>query len=331
MTTQPPVLVSASAKDISPGESPVPKPGPLTSGDMPEGPWVSSTTATSGSGASVSLVQEKVGEWLGILSLVNVSSKSVLSEEECVLITVAMEHKTLLDNYPITTPELVRLAHAPSDEERVCTCPVHAEDCKIEESLFELLKNIMACTSELNGRFLSGNLTNLTVYLLTFIIRTKAGLTNIQIQPEAKSDVGAAGSKVVFSFGCGEQYLTVESTPDFYIRNQAPLVYLVIGEVESVGSKDPEIQLAIGCLGMLTTRKTTQIGAVLIQRDLKGFVYLGTCRWREGYGSVSFKRVNRASGFKLDEAGGVDLFSRTIIAVAIQVSESRPFSPPTQE
>ena len=213
-------------------------------------------------------------------------------------------------------PELVRLVHASSDEEKVCMCPVHAQDCKLEKPLLESLKNIMACTSELNGR-LSGNLT---IYLLTFIICTKAGLTNIQIQPEAKSDVGSAGSKVVFSIGYGEQHLTVESTPDFYTSNQAPLVYLIIGEVESVGSKDPEIQLAIGCLGMLTTRKTTQIGAVLIQRDLKGCVYLGTCRWREGYGSVAFKRVNRANSFQ----AGLHLLSRLSLLLRCKFQRADP-------
>ena len=46
--------------------------------------------------------------------------------------------------------------------------------------------------------------------------------------------------------GCGEHYLTAEATPDIYIRKQAPVVYLAIGEVERIGSRDPEMQLAIG-------------------------------------------------------------------------------------
>ena len=52
----------------------------------------------------------------------------------------------------------------------------------------------------------------------------------------------------------------VESTSDFYIRKQSPIVYLTIGEVESVGCRDLEMQLAIGALGMLAKRKTTKIG-----------------------------------------------------------------------
>ena len=47
----------------------------------------------------------------------------------------------------------------------------------------------------------------------------------------------------------------LEDTPDFYIRKQSPIVYLTIGEVERIGSKDPEVQLVIGTLGMLSKRK----------------------------------------------------------------------------
>ena len=59
------------------------------------------------------------------------------------------------------------------------------------------MKIRMAVSSELGGQFLLGNLTNLTLHLLTYIIKTKAGLQNVQIQPEMKSSVQMAGSKVV--------------------------------------------------------------------------------------------------------------------------------------
>ena len=62
----------------------------------PAGPWISSTTSTSGSGASMSLVQEKVGEWLRVLTLVKVLDLPVMSQEESSLITVALEHRHLL-------------------------------------------------------------------------------------------------------------------------------------------------------------------------------------------------------------------------------------------
>ena len=72
--------------------------------------------------------------------------------------------------------------------------------------------------------------------VLGHVIRLKV----IDQQAEVKSDASmdAAGSKVVVNFGCGEHRLTVEATPDFYVRKQAPIVYLMIGEVGSKGLKD---------------------------------------------------------------------------------------------
>lgn len=78
----------------------------------------------------------------------------------------------------------------------------------------------MSC-SELNGRFLSGNLTNLTLYLLKHILHTKAGLTGIQVQPEMKSDTDAAGTRVVYNIGRGATgHLIVEATPDLVLRTR---------------------------------------------------------------------------------------------------------------
>ena len=39
--------------------------------------------------------QEKVGKWLGFVSIVNVFDNPVLTEEECTLITIALEHRQL--------------------------------------------------------------------------------------------------------------------------------------------------------------------------------------------------------------------------------------------
>ena len=56
----------------------------------------------------------------------------------------------------------------------------------------------------------------------------------------------------------------------------------------------PEMQLAIGALGMLAKRKITKIGAILTRRNFDCNVFLGTCTWKEhGYRCVSF----RASGY----------------------------------
>ena len=69
-------------------------------------------------------------------------------------------------------------------------------------------------------------ITTSAVQGLTYIIKTKTGLADVQIKPESESDasVEVAGRKVVVvDFGCGE-HLTVEATPDFYIQKQAPIV-----------------------------------------------------------------------------------------------------------
>ena len=42
---------------------------------------------------------------------------------------------------------------------------------------------------------------------------------------------------------------------------------------------------------------------------------------------VSFKRVNRASGYQLEDPEQLELFSRTIVAVVKLIQETRPPSP----
>ena len=43
--------------------------------------------------------------------------------------------------------------------------------------------------------------------------------------------------------------------------------------------------------------------------------------------NVTFKRVNRASGYQLEEPEELELVSRKIVAVAKSIPESKPFSP----
>ena len=105
----------------------------------------------------------------------------------------------------------------------------------------------------------------------------------------------------------------MEATPDFYIRKQEPLTYLAIGEVESTSSRDPEMQLVIGTLGILV-KKTTKIGAVLMRRSLDCSIFLGTCSWgAHGYGSVTFKRVNRASGYHIEDPEELKLLAELLL------------------
>ena len=294
---------------------------------LPSGTWISRSTKKSGDGASRSDVQEKVGKWLGLFSLVQVSEMPVLTEDESRLITLALEHRELLRDYPITRSEVVRIAtehmEMTSEQQRIpaneepCKCILHSSSSGIEPALLAVLKNLMTCSSELGGEFRSGNLTNLTLHLLTYIVKTKAGLENIQIQAEIKSSAQTAGSKVVANFGSGHHSVTIEATPDFYIRNQSPIVYLTIGEVESIGTVDSEVQLAIGTLGMLARRRTTMISAILMNRNFDCYIYLGTCAWDENgdYGRVTFKKVNRSSGYQLENPEQLELFSRAVVAV----------------
>ena len=140
-------------------------------------------------------------------TLVKVLDLPVMSQEECSLITVALEHRHLLQDHPITPSELLRIA-TDDKAEKVCKCVVYTGG-NIEPTLLMVLKNIMACCSELGGRLLSGNLTKYYHPPLTSFTHTKAGLTDLQIQAEVKSDasVEVAGSKVVINFGCGEHRL----------------------------------------------------------------------------------------------------------------------------
>ena len=84
----------------------------------------------------------------------------------------------------------------------------------------------------------------------------------------------------------------------------------------------------IGALGMLAKRKTTKIGAILMRRNLDCNVFLATRTWKEhGHGCVSFRRVNRANGYQLQDPEQLELFSRTIVAIVKLIQETRPFSP----
>ena len=83
-------------------------------------------------------------------------------------------------------------------------------------------------------------------------------------------------------------------------------------------------------VGVLARRVTTKIGALLLHHDLRYQLFLGSCHWKtplSTYGTVSFKRVNTARGFFLDDKDDLELFSRTVVAVIREVQNSRPLSP----
>lgn len=106
-------------------------------GGKPSGPWIAAPSGKP-SGASGVLVQEAVGQWLGILTVIAVDTTAVLSEDECSLISIALQHKFLYRDRPVTASELVRIADAPSDQ-KVCKCTVHTGESDIQHQHPQLL------------------------------------------------------------------------------------------------------------------------------------------------------------------------------------------------
>ena len=72
----------------------------------------------------------------------------VLSQEECSLIAIALEHKQLYNNHPITSSEQLRIAE---DEEvkEVCKCVLHTDSSNIESTLLVRLKTPWQATVNL--------------------------------------------------------------------------------------------------------------------------------------------------------------------------------------
>ena len=68
------------------------------------GPWIKSSTETSGSGASTALIQQQVGMWMGMIILVEVQDTlfTVLTDEDCYYLAIAMKYQALLGNCPMT-------------------------------------------------------------------------------------------------------------------------------------------------------------------------------------------------------------------------------------
>ena len=83
-----------------------------------------------------------------------------------------------------------------------------------------------------------GNLTNCAVQLLELLFSLD-GKSDIIIFPEGTSIAAHAGPKVVYEIGIGEETICVKATPDFYAQTLDEYVYLLIGECQSHGSKNP--------------------------------------------------------------------------------------------
>jgi len=73
--------------------------------------------------------------------------------------------------------------------------------------------------------------------------------------------------------------VVAEATPDVYARKVFLIIYIIIGETDSVGSQHPEVQLAIGALGSLIKLKRRKMGAVLFNKNLTATLFIGECKY----------------------------------------------------
>ena len=122
--------------------------------------------------------------------------------------------------------------------------------------------------------------------------------------PEATSTPAHAGSKVMYEIGIGEEtILCVEATPNFYARRLSEYAYLLIGECESSGSKDPSVQLAIATLGQFASKRfkhpVKTLAACLFTKAKTASIFLGEELERRGEKFfISFSKQWRIQGGK---------------------------------
>ena len=164
-----------------------------------------------------------------------------------------------------------------------------------------------------------GNLTNCAVQLLELLFSLD-GKSDIIIFPEGTSIAAHAGSKVVYEIGIGEETICVEATPDFYAQTLDEYVYLLIGECQSRGSKNPTVQLAIATLGQFADERfkhpAKKLAACLFTKVKTASVFLGEeLGRRDEKIYVSFSKVNRECAFDLTSEDDIKGFADTINGV----------------
>ena len=303
----------------------------LTTMTTGAGVYVREVSETRGSGASRPDVQQRVGEMLGLFKVIPgpMHTKSILEEEQAALIATSLQHDSIVDdNKPITSYEKTRLLNDRANNPAIeCQCKVHtrlARRPSLESSFALSLQSIISSAAELGGDMKGGNLTNCGVELLKLIFNL-GGKTNIMVCPEATSTAAHGGSKVVYEIGIGEETICVEATPDFYARRLSEYVYLLIGECESSGSKDPSVQLAIATLGQFASKRfkhpAKTLAACLFTKAKTASVFLGEeLKRRDEKIFVSFSKVNRECAFNLTSKEDVADFANTMIGVIEKVS-----------
>ena len=293
------------------------------------GVYVREVSETRGNGASRPEIQQRVGEMLGLFKVIPVPTNSILNEEQATLVATSLQHDSIVDDKPITSAEMIRLLEDRANNPAIeCQCKVHMSlQCRpsLEPSKFILsLQSIISSAAELGGDMMGGNLTNCGVELLKLIFNL-GGKKNIMVCPEATSTPTHAGSKVVYEIGIGEETICVEATPDFYARRLSEYIYLLIGECESSGSKDPSVQLAIATLGQFASERfkhpAKKLAACLFTKSKTASVFLGEeLERRDKKIFVSFSKVNRECAFNLTSEDDVASFANTMIGVIENVS-----------
>ena len=113
--------------------------------------------------------------------------------------------------------------------------------------------------------------------------------------------------------------ICVEATPDFYARTPE-FVYLLIGECESAGSKDPSVQLVIATLAQFASKRfkypTKKLAACLFTKAKTASVFFGEELERKDEKIfISFSKVNRECAFNLTSKDDVADFADTMIGV----------------
>ena len=297
----------------------------LTTMTTGPGVYVREVSETRGNGASRPDVQQRVGEMLGLFKVIPVPTNCILDEEQAALVATSLQHDSIVDDKPITSTEMKRLlkdrANNPAIE---CQCKVHMSLPILEPSFASSLQSIISSAAELGGNMKGGNLTNCGVELLKLIFDF-GGKTNIMVCPEATSTAAHGGSKVVYEIGVEEETICVEATPDFYARRLSEYVYLLIGECESSGSKDPSVQLAIATLGQFASKRfkhpAKTLAACLFTKIKTASVFLGEeLERRDKKIFISFSKVNRECAFNLTSKDDVANFANTMIGVIEKVS-----------
>jgi hypothetical protein len=300
----------------------------ITATSRGPGVYVREVSETTDNGACRPDVQQRVGEMLGLFKRLTVPTKSTFDEEQAILVATSLQHDSIVNEKPITSSEKTRLLNDRANHPAIeCHCKVHISLPSLEPSFAFSLQSIISSAAELGGNMKGRNLTNCGVELLKLIF-SLGGKKNIMVFPEGTSTAAHGDTKQVvyeISIGSREETLCIEATPDFYARRFSEYVYLLIGECESSGSKDPSVQLAIATLGQFASERfkhpAKKLAACLFTKAKTASVFLGEeLDRRDEKIFISFSKVNRECAFSLTSEGDVANFADTMIGVIEKVS-----------